>query len=43
MQATQLDRLNLDESLVQGMIEVAEGLSDFQRESKAWYTSECRS
>ncbi len=34
MQATQLDRLKTDESLVQGMIEVAEGLSDFQKRTK---------
>ena len=34
MQATQLTRLKTDEALVQGMFEVAEGLSDFQKRTK---------
>ena len=35
MQVTQLTRLKTDEALVQGVFEVAEGLSDFQKRTKA--------
>ena len=35
MQATQLDRLQTDEALVRGMIEVAEGATAFRNRSKA--------